>query len=276
MSYVGFVINYITDSWRAMWPCHVDRERYQHDAPLVPGYSMLLALAGRDVKPMSKPSDAWLLYRYSKLCGMLNHHVGVYFDPLAETVCGTFRNKNVKHVNISILRGLDNFLEQCRPLRFPRVGNLNVDFIKLLLADDDFLERLASANLHDFEVYYDLANSIHENQGSLTSQQCLDVFVGVVFAKHWMHKANEGLMDHYTFARPCLTYIETVLEFYLEKPNCFVDGCIRLNATSDDTFIELYAFMPYLGDEYEPNYEMRATWFEEFIGRKKRHLRSLL
>jgi hypothetical protein len=34
--------------------------------------------------------------------------------------------------------------------------------------------------------------------------------------------------------------------------------------------------MPYLGDEFEPSYETRSTWFEQFIDRKKRHLRSLL
>jgi hypothetical protein len=270
----------------------VDRERYQHDAPLVPGYSMLLALAGRDVKPMSKPSEAWMLYRYSKLCGMLKYHTIAYFDPLAESVCSAFLNRNDfpahyhrlgfvsrshgNHFEVLVQRGLENFIEQCCALRFPRVGNLNVDLIKLLLDNDEALNRFASANLGDYVAYYELANFIHENQGDITSLECLSVFVSLAFAKHWMHKANEGMMDHYTFARPCFTYVKTVLEFYLEKPECLVDGSLNLKTYFVDGYISLYAFMPYLGDEYEPNYAMRATWFEEFIGRKKRHLRSLL
>lgn len=285
MSYVGFVINYITDSWSAMWP--VDRERYKHDAPLAPGYSMLLALAGRDVKPMSKPSDAWLLYRYSKLCGMLKYHVVAYFDPLAESVCSAFLNEGGfpvydayadvmlkskgNTIDIFIRRGLDNFLEQSTTLRFPSITSLNVGLIGSLLRGDDFL----NADVRDGDTYYELANFIHENRGSFTSFECLCAFVGVVFAKHWMHKANEGLMDHYTFARPCLTYVKTVLEFYLEKPRC-LEGASLVLETSTEGYIHLRAYLPYLGDEYEPDYEMRAVWFEEFIDRKKRHLRSLL
>jgi hypothetical protein len=293
MSYVGSVINYITDSWRAMWPCHVDRERYQHDAPLVPGYSMLLALAGRDVKPMSKPSDAWLLYRYSKLCGMLKYHTIAYFDPLAESVCSAFENKSDfpvycslekvvmhdggRHMKIVIPHGQDDFIEKCNAMCFPIISMLNVDLIKVLLRDEDFLNGFASVRLQeDDNAYSMLATFIHRNQGNLPALDCMGVFLSACFAKHWMHKANQGLMDHLTFARPCHIYVKTVLEFYIEKPDCFMDACMEFSMMFYEGQIFIHAFLPYLDDEFEPSYETRSTWFEQFIDRKKRHLRSLL
>ena len=291
MSYVGSLIHYLTDPWISMWPVKVDSILNEHDAPLVPGYSMLLALSGRDVKPMSKPSDAWLLYRYLKLCGMLKIYTLSYFNSLCDSVHSAMGGEEdfphyyhaIKRVretfgnNITLFvpRGLQNFLEILIGADLITVRNVKVSLIRLMLDNDGFLRDIADADITDIELYKDLAEYIDRNKGDHTSEDCLGAFAGVVFALHWMRRAV-GSTVH---ARPPYTYLKTTLEFYIEEPRILSDMKLYVHAYDFHKEIRLHAYFPrteYNEEDIKFSYGDRADFFESYIDDKKKRLLSML